>query len=323
MSTTAAPTLTYNAQERVLCYHGPLIYEAKVLKTKNFDETSTSTGVVGPHYLVHYKGWKQTWDEWVPASRLLKHSEANLGLQKTLLQQNQATTTTQSGSASSKVHNRSTAGANKDSISTRAGARKDGTRGTKRAREEDESTKKIDMKLNVPEVLKAVLVDDWEAVTKNQQLVTLPREPHVRDVLSGFAEYVRTTKPAHLKEPSLVIQTVVDGLQVYFDRALGSNLLYRFERVQYAGVRREHWTGPHVIVGTEKEMSLIYGAEHLLRMLVTLPQMIAATTIDPDSVVLIRDYTNELLNYMAKEKDRIFQRQYENAPPEYQNVIRS
>lgn len=61
MSTTAAPTLTYNAQERVLCYHGPLIYEAKVLKTKNFDETSTSTGVVGPHYLVHYKGWKQTY----------------------------------------------------------------------------------------------------------------------------------------------------------------------------------------------------------------------------------------------------------------------
>lgn len=70
-----------------------------------------------------------------------------------------------------------------------------------------------------------------------------------------------------LKEPGLVIQTVVDGLQCYFDRALGSNLLYRFERVQYAHVRRQYWTGPKVIVGQEKEMSLIYGAEHLLRML--------------------------------------------------------
>lgn len=57
----------------------------------------------------------------------------------------------------------------------------------------------------------------------------------------------------------------MDGLEVYFDRALGSNLLYRFERLQYAGVRREYWTGPHVVVGTE--MSHIYGAEHLLRML--------------------------------------------------------
>ncbi len=70
-----------------------------------------------------------------------------------------------------------------------------------------------------------------------------------------------------LKEPALVIQTVVDGLQCYFDRALGSNLLYRFERAQYAHVRRQYWTGPKVIVGQEKEMSLIYGAEHLLRML--------------------------------------------------------
>ena len=70
-----------------------------------------------------------------------------------------------------------------------------------------------------------------------------------------------------LKEPTLVIQTVVDGLQCYFDRALGSNLLYRFERAQYAHVRRQYWTGPKVIVGQEKEMSLIYGAEHLLRML--------------------------------------------------------
>lgn len=75
--------------------------------------------------------------------------------------------------------------------SSRLGGRKDGTRGTKRGREEvcrsahklasyanltdtlcvqDESHKKPDMKLNVPEILKALLVDDWEAVTKNNQV---------------------------------------------------------------------------------------------------------------------------------------------------------
>ena len=64
-----------------------------------------------------------------------------------------------------------------------------------------------------------------------------------------------------------MIQTVISGLQVYFDRALGTNLLYRFERAQYAQVRHDYWTGPKVIIGTEKEMCLIYGAEHLLRML--------------------------------------------------------
>ena len=64
-----------------------------------------------------------------------------------------------------------------------------------------------------------------------------------------------------------MIQTVISGLQIYFDRALGTNLLYRFERAQYAQVRHDYWTGPKVVVGTEKEMCLIYGAEHFLRML--------------------------------------------------------
>ncbi|KAF8970982.1 MRG-domain-containing protein [Flammula alnicola] len=321
MSTTATVSPIFNAQERVLCYHGPLIYEAKVLKTKNYDEASTTTGVVGPHYLVHYKGWKQTWDEWVPASRLLKLTESNLAIQKSL--QQTTTTSVHGGSTTSKAQNKSVAGTGKDSISTRAGARKDGTRGTKRAREEDESSKKPDMKLTVPELLKVILVDDWEAVTKNNQLVTLPRSPNVVEVLSEFAEYVKTTKPPHLKEPALVIQTVVDGLQCYFDRALGSNLLYRFERAQYAQVRKQYWTGPQVIVGQEKEMSAIYGAEHLLRMLVSLPQMIAGTSLDSESVALIRDYANELMIWMVKEKDRIFQREYESTPLHYQNIMRS
>ena len=29
------------------------------------------TGAIGPQYYVHYEGWKETQDEWVPAERLL------------------------------------------------------------------------------------------------------------------------------------------------------------------------------------------------------------------------------------------------------------
>jgi hypothetical protein len=54
----SAPSFSVN--ERVLCYHGPLIYEAKVLKCEVWDETNTKLDTVGAHYLVHYKGWKQT-----------------------------------------------------------------------------------------------------------------------------------------------------------------------------------------------------------------------------------------------------------------------
>jgi len=65
----------------------------------------------------------------------------------------------------------------------------------------------------------------------------------------------------------VLLPTVISGLQVYFDRSLGANLLYRFERPQYAEIRKQFVTGPNVKVGTEKEMSAVYGAEHLLRMI--------------------------------------------------------
>jgi len=51
---------------------------------------------------------------------------------------------------------------------TASSRRKDG-RGTKRGRDEDDTNRRPDMKLNVPEILKVLLVDDWEAVTKNNQ----------------------------------------------------------------------------------------------------------------------------------------------------------
>jgi mortality factor 4-like protein 1 len=49
----------FNVNERVLCFHGPLIYEAKVLQAVHHDDPAPLTGKVGWHYFVHYKGWKQ------------------------------------------------------------------------------------------------------------------------------------------------------------------------------------------------------------------------------------------------------------------------
>lgn len=73
--------------------------------------------------------------------------------------------------------------------------------------------------------------------------------------------------PNSLRDPDLVLPTIISGLTVYFDRSLGANLLYRFERPQYAEIRKAYVTGPKVQVGQEKDMSAIYGGEHLLRML--------------------------------------------------------
>jgi mortality factor 4-like protein 1 len=59
---------SFAQNERVLCYHGPLLYEAKVLKAETWDENNTILGTTGPHYFVHYKGWKQTCVSLIPLS---------------------------------------------------------------------------------------------------------------------------------------------------------------------------------------------------------------------------------------------------------------
>lgn len=85
-----------------------------------------------------------------------------------------------------------------------------------------------------------------------------------RPIITGSLMILGTQR---LKDPETLLPTIVAGLQTYFDRALGANLLYRFERTQYADIRKQYVTGPTVVVGQEKEMSAVYGAEHLLRML--------------------------------------------------------
>ena len=61
MANSSSQPASFSIGERVLCYHGPLIYEAKILKLEHWDESTTKTGDVGPHFFVHYKGWKQTY----------------------------------------------------------------------------------------------------------------------------------------------------------------------------------------------------------------------------------------------------------------------
>ncbi|KAL9101435.1 MAG: hypothetical protein Q9163_003307 [Psora crenata] len=67
--------------ERVLCFHLELLYEAKIIDSKLSDPKDKKSPL---HYRVHYKGWKNTWDDWVPADRLRKFTEENKQLAQSL-----------------------------------------------------------------------------------------------------------------------------------------------------------------------------------------------------------------------------------------------
>lgn len=148
--------------------------------------------------------------------------------------------------------------------------------------------------IQMPFSLKKQLVEDWKHVTHEPyRLVPLPRKPTVSQIIKNYLEF----KKSKLKDGvaaddkeykvrrrlSLVVEMqwkcvggqddyayaphaayggqnlegIMEGIQAYFDRALGSILLYRMERKQYNDVKQKH---PDTL------LSEIYGAEHLVRL---------------------------------------------------------
>ncbi|KAF8471968.1 MRG-domain-containing protein [Kalaharituber pfeilii] len=300
-STPAAPT--YKVDEKVLCFHGPMLYEAKVLDVKPGADKKDP-----PEYKVHYKGWKNTWDEYVPQDRLRKMTAENLDIQRNLKEQarpSQGTKGTK-GTPDGKKATQSGKAGSEDFTAAPPTAR-----GQKRTREmemekEDDFLRKHEIKLPIPDTLKAQLVDDWEYITKNQQLVPLPRNPNVVQILQHYRE--ATPKKREGSAESDIFDEVIAGLKLYFDRSLGNILLYRFERQQLLDIRKEY---------PDKEASEIYGVEHLLRLFVSMPELLAHTNMDQQSVNKLREHLDDFVKFLSKNHETYFLTSYESASNKY------
>jgi len=365
----------YDENEVVLCYHGPLLYEAKVrlnvwrfstrvllrrltrsFKRRDLMKTPlrlsmalitssiTKAGrILGTVRLcqpnAHTFKTLTSIPEWVHQSRLLRRDETNLALQKKLQQTQRAAIGKDKDPTSHKARERDP---NKDREKEKDRESKFPKKELriKHARPKEEDLDEIDypsppkkqqeLKLSVPEPLKVVLVDDWEAVTRHGQLVSLPRSPCVDDILLEFKEYMLTEAdaPSDVEEK---LPSVLIGFKQYFDAwvhqhqypdinllirlppsALGANLLYRFERAQYADIRRRFIESPDLPPEQWKSESQIYGAEHLVRLIgrcfcalglevplmtlvVSLPVQMGKAKMDLVAMNTIREYSSLLL----------------------------
>lgn len=69
---------------------------------------------------------------------------------------------------------------------------------------------------------------------------------------------------------------------------------------------------------TKKATSLaeVYGAEHLLRLFVKLPMVLAHTDMEEDAARILVDQLNDFLKYMQKNAGALFLSDYDNAPPD-------
>ena len=120
------------------------------------------------------------------------------------------------------------------------------------------------VRIVIPDHLKAFLVDDWENVTKSLQLVPLPAQHSVRDIMDTYLNEERDRRRIGSAEADL-LEEIVAGVKEYFDKCIGRILLYRFERQQFFEARQLWEAGKGEYEGKNGAID-VYGAQHLIRL---------------------------------------------------------
>lgn len=232
MAPARQPASQFSKDEKVLCFHMDMLYEAKITDVQPAEKPAGTW-----RYKVHYKGWKNTWDDWVLVDRIRpfddEHKElaAQLHTQlKQSMQKNAKASSSAKKGGPGGPGGRSESGRGSEergSAAATAGGRGGGRRGKDWELEtEDAFHNKPMINIPVPDHIQAMLVDDWENITKNNQLVPLP---HAKPVTALFEDYLAFERP-HREEGSAsmdILDEVIAGFREYFEKSLSRILLYR------------------------------------------------------------------------------------------------
>ncbi|CAH1762470.1 6655_t:CDS:10 [Entrophospora sp. SA101] len=341
--------LLFEEKEVILCFHGPLLYEAKIIKAENWAPGDSKSGELGPHYFVHYKGWKNTWDEWVSEDRVVKMNQSNLAKQKQLKESHAIMKKRKIGKKAIQQQNQQPV-VEKPTPRTKKRQRADSVNGIqdvgqahdnkqdrkrKKVVKDNEEREKEFMKLPeiqivLPQRLKEKLIDDWATIMRDKILYHLPCSITVDEILVDYLNYKRGITSSTSGDNSLSSST--SSYSLSSKNASKSN---DYTSSRYEDVHEEITNGIQAYFNTcldtmllydeervqnedvhktypDKEWSEIYGAEHLLRLFVELPKLLVHTDLDEKAMDILKGHLADFLKFFEKNRSHYFVGMYEH-----------
>ncbi|ESQ36663.1 hypothetical protein EUTSA_v10008162mg [Eutrema salsugineum] len=261
--------------EIILAKHSDCFYEAKILKVAYQDNEWK--------YLVHYIGWNKSWDEWIGFDCVLKHTEENIEKQRKLGMKQ--------GVKSSMAWKVSKMKPRSPNVARGRKRKQDSVDTVISPLEKNVVPSDNVLTFHIPPALRKQLTDDCEFVTQMQKLVQLPRSPNVDGILKKYIDS-KMKKPGRVTDS---VEEILKGLRCYFDNALPVMLLYNNERKQYEET-----------ISAGVSPSTVYGAEHLLRLFVKLPELLVHVKMAEETLKELQDNFVDILRFLRKNQSSLF-----------------
>ncbi|XP_012395604.1 mortality factor 4-like protein 1 [Sarcophilus harrisii] len=138
-----------------------------------------------------------------------------------------------------------------------------------------------------------LLEQDWSLVTFTKKLFKVPAKKTVDNILTTFAIF----QPNFwFTDEKYVIDGLVAVIKEYFDLLLTTQLLYDFERSQYADILT------HFPI---LQMSQISGSAHLLHLFPKLGSVLACSPLNNSSIHMFMNHLQDFLEYLARNPSQL------------------
>ena len=204
-----------------------------------------------------------------------------------------------------RAHKRKKANEGAVPSSLAAGSDAQGAKTQRKVGEEDSMALVAEIKeqLRLPQAMKLKLIEDWERITREKKLVELPCQPSIAVLLENFLQ-AKAKRTSHER----LYGEVCDGVKTFFNQAIGTVLLYKYERKQFRDLKESHRGQPYIE---------LYGAEHLLRLFVKMPELLAHCKMQNEHLTVLLAKLLELLKFVQANKAQYFAEGYYTPSEEY------